>query len=135
MSTIGCDKTDVDCLIGKPANTINDAFDSLYEEPPCREGCPISPAVDSVILPAMLATMQDVDTVRRVPIMYGWVVHDGAMFVSMGVIVTLEDDDEYTMTSDLYETFWNRFRGPFETEKTNAGFDESNYSAYGSSDA
>ena len=120
MSTIGCDKTDVDCLIGKPANTINDAFDSLYEEPPCREGCSISPAVDSVILPAMLATMQDVDTVRRVPIMYGWVVHDGAMFISMDVELV---NDDYTMTSDLYDTFWNRFRGPFEQEKIDAGFD------------
>ena len=120
MKSIGCDKTDVDCLIGKPANTINDAFDSLYEEPPCREGCPISPAVDSVILPAMLATMQDVDTVRRVPIMYGWVVHDGAMFISMDVELV---NDDYTMTSDLYDTFWNRFRGPFEQEKIDAGFD------------
>lgn len=83
----------------------------MYAQPPCREGCAIGPAVDSVILPAMTATMQNADSVRRVPIVYGWNVHDGAMFVSADIDLV---DDEYSMDSDSFDTFWNRFRGPFE---------------------
>jgi carboxylesterase type B len=133
MNSVGCELTDVDCLIALDAETLDDTLNSLYTVASCREGCTIAPAVDSVILPAMLATMQDVATVRRVPIMYGWVAHDGAMFVGEDV-----DIDDYTLTSDLYDTFWNRFRGKgdqFETERTDAGFDASNYSAYGDSNA
>jgi carboxylesterase type B len=89
----------------------------------------MAPAVDSIILPAMLSTMQDVDTVRRVPIMYGWTVHDGAYFVDMDVTINKGD---YGMTSEEYDTFWSRFRGTgTEAERTANGFDESNFEKQG----
>ena len=127
MFSLGCAIDDVDCIVDMPAADIQLAFSELYSTPPCREGEPIAPAVDGKILQGMLSTMHTADTVRRVPLIVGWNVHDGNYFIDADVELDGED-----MDSDTYDLFWSHFRGAgFEQERTDAGFDESAYEAYG----
>lgn len=76
----------------------------------------------------MLSDMQDAETLTRVPIMYGWTVHDGGVELEDQI----ETEDEKWMTSQEYNIFWERFVGKgTEAERTYAKFEADDYDKYG----
>jgi len=88
MSRLDCDQDDIDCLIGKSASKVQDAFTEQngWLNPPCRDGCQISPAVDGKVLEASLGAMSA--TARNVPTLSGFCQDDGADFIFMDVTVS-----------------------------------------------
>ena len=72
MFHLGCESDDVDCIVDMPVKKLQLTFTENWALPPCREGCEVAPVVDGQILPEMITLMQDYDTVRRVPLIYGW---------------------------------------------------------------
>ena len=129
MWYLDCEYDDEECLIDADVMDVQEAFADMNVSPPCAEGCQAGPIVDSVILNAMTVDMIHEPNVRRVPIMYGWMVHDATGFIEDDI----ELEESGTMTEDEYDTWWERFRASdnWYEERENNGWSVENFEAYG----
>jgi para-nitrobenzyl esterase len=129
MWYLGCDYGDEECLTEADVMDVQEAFAEMNSSAPCAEGCQAGPIVDGVILNAMTVDMIHDPNVRRVPIMYGWMVHDGTGFIEDDI----ELEESGTMTEEEYDTWWKRFRASddWESERENNGWSVNNFESNG----